>query len=170
MSVTGSLWVGALLETAGGLMAVLNEQRQVLAVNHALLRMLRVEDPGGLVGLRPGEAVGCDHAADPPSGCGTTRYCSSCGAALSIVGALSTESDLERKCVLTLAREGGATDLCLKVRARVILVDERRFVLLFLQDVTTQERLAEVQRVFFHLGNGRPLSPQNRQRGHRLHL
>src|SRR5512138_2836280 len=142
--------VEALLQTAGALMAVLNQERQVLAVNHALLRMLGVQDPGDLIGLRPGEVVGCNHAADPPSGCGTTAYCSSCGAALSIVGALAMESDLERKCVLTLTREGVAVDLCLRVRARVLALGERRFVLLFMQDVTTQERMSEVQRTFLH--------------------
>jgi PAS domain-containing protein len=82
--------IDALLATAGGLLAVLNEQRQVLAVNHALLQLLGVADPAALVGLRPGEVVGCDHAAAQPAGCGTTAYCSTCGAAISIMGALST--------------------------------------------------------------------------------
>lgn len=149
-SVVGNPIVDALLETAGGLLAVLNEHRQVLAVNHALLRLLGVADPAALVGLRPGEVVGCDHAAAPPAGCGTTPYCTTCGAAISIVGALSTEQDVERKCVLTVARQGQPADLCLRVRAHVMHMDQRRFVLLFLQDVTSQERLSAVQRTFFH--------------------
>lgn len=142
--------IDALLATAGGLLAVLNEQRQVLAVNHALLRLLGVADPAALVGLRPGEVVGCDHATAPPAGCGTTAYCSTCGAAISIMGALSTSQDIERKCVLTVSHEGQATDLCLRVRAHLMNVADQRFVLLFLQDVTSQERLSEVQRTFFH--------------------
>jgi signal transduction histidine kinase len=144
-------FVDALLQAAGGLVAVLNQERQVLAVNHALLRMLGVADPEGLVGLRPGEVVGCDHANGPPAGCGTTRHCRTCGAVLSIVGALSTEEEGERKCALTVVRDGQPFDLCLRVRARILrLEDNRRFVVLFLQDVTTQERLSEVQRTFFH--------------------
>jgi len=148
--VVGNPLVDALLQAAGGLMAVLNQNRQVLAVNHALLCMLGIEDPEGLVGLRPGEVVGCDHAAEPPAGCGTTRYCTTCGAAISIVGALSTESDTERKCVLNVVRNGTSMDLCLRVRARILTLQARRFVLLFLQDVTTQERMSEVQRTFLH--------------------
>ena len=148
--LNGNPFVEALLQTAGALMAVLNQERQVLAVNHALLDMLGVEDPGSLVGLRPGEVVGCNHAAEPPSGCGTTAYCSTCGAAVAIVGALSTDVDMERKCVLTVSHAGAALDLCLRVRARILTIGERRFVLLFMQDVTTQERLSEVQRTFLH--------------------
>jgi signal transduction histidine kinase len=142
--------VDALLQTSGALLAVLNQERQVLAANHALLRMVGVEDPDNLTGLRPGEVIGCDHASSPPAGCGTTKYCATCGAAISIVGALSADADLERKCVLTIPREGRAMDLCLRVRARVLRIDDRAFVLLFLQDVTAQERLSEVQRTFFH--------------------
>jgi signal transduction histidine kinase len=139
-----------LLQAAGGIIAVLNQERQVLMVNSALLGMLGVADPEGLVGLRPGEVIGCDHANHPPAGCGTTRYCQNCGAVLSILGALSTEDDSERKCALTIDRGGQPADLCLRVRARILRLEGRRFVLLFLQDATTQERLAEVQRTFFH--------------------
>ena len=139
-----------LLRAAGGLLAVLNEDRQVLLANHALLEMLGIENPGDLVGLRPGEVIGCDHANDAPAGCGTTRYCSTCGAAVSIVGALAESLPFERKCVLTVPRNGLTTDLCLRARATVVPIGDRRFVLLFLQDVTTLERLSEVQRTFFH--------------------
>ena len=143
-------FVNALLQAAGGLLAVLNEQRQVLVVNPALLHMLGLDDPETLLGLRPGEVIGCDHAQSPPSGCGTTKYCRSCGAVISILGALSTENDSERKCVLTVFRGGKPLDLCLRVRARLLRLEDRRFVMLFLQDATTQERLSEIQRTFFH--------------------
>jgi signal transduction histidine kinase len=148
--LASSPFVDALLQAAGGLLAVLNQERQVLVVNAALLRMLGVDDPEGLVGLRPGEVIGCDHAFAPPSGCGTTRYCQSCGAVVSILGALSTEDDTERKCSLTVVRGGQSLDLCLRVRARILRLDGRRYVMLFLQDATTQERMSEVQRTFFH--------------------
>jgi len=148
--LSSNSFVDALLQAAGGLLAVLNQERQVLAANTALLRMLSVDDPESLVGLRPGEMVGCDHAAASPAGCGTTEYCRSCGAAISILGAISTQDDSERKCVLTVLRGGQPLDLCLRVRTRILRLEDRRFVLLYLQDVTAQERLNEVQRTFFH--------------------
>jgi PAS domain-containing protein len=77
--VSGNPVINGLLTTAGGLLAVLNEQRQVLAVNDAFLKMLGINDPGAVLGLRPGEMVKCVHAFELPGGCGTSRFCSTCG-------------------------------------------------------------------------------------------
>jgi signal transduction histidine kinase len=140
-AVTGSEVVEALLSAAGGLLAVVNEERQVVAVNTAFLRMVDATDAQQALGLRPGEV---------PGGCGTSSRCSTCGAALAIVAALNGQEPTERKCVLTVDRDGSRQDLCLRVRAAGLRLGERQFVLLFLQDVTLVERLSEVQRSFFH--------------------
>src|SRR5512137_2353675 len=72
--------VEALLRCFGSAVLVLNEHRQILAANTASLEMLGLPDVTGLLGLRPGEAVGCIHAAEEPGGCGTARACATCGA------------------------------------------------------------------------------------------
>jgi len=155
--VTSSPVVEALLSAAGGVLAVLNEERQIVALNAAFLRMIEAEDAQEVLGLRPGEALGCDHAHVMPAGCGTSLRCATCGAAIAIMAALEgTAGDGdgdERKCILTLDRHGTPRDLCLRVRASRIklgTLEPRSFLVLFLQDITLVERLAEVQRSFFH--------------------
>ena len=66
--------IDALMGAVTGLLAVLNEQRQILAINDTLLETLGVADAGEVLGLRPGEAIDCVHARDLPGGCGTTRF------------------------------------------------------------------------------------------------
>jgi len=139
-----------LLKTAGGLLAVLNEQRQILAVNDTFLWSLGIDDPGGALGLRPGEAIQCVHAHEEPGGCGTSLFCSTCGAAIAIVSTLASEKTEERKCVAVVEKDGRKEDLCLHVRSCLITFGERRLVLLFLQDITIPERWAAIERVFFH--------------------
>ena len=51
--------IDGLIKTVGGLLAILNEHRQVLVVNQAFLNMLRIDDPESLHGLSPGEAIQC---------------------------------------------------------------------------------------------------------------
>lgn len=148
--VTGSGVVGGVLGSVGGMIAVLNGQRQVLAVNHRLLEELGVGDPGGLLGLRPGEILGCVHAPRAPSGCGTGRMCASCGAAIAIVAALGQQGPAERDCALTLEHGGRLLELVLRVRAAPLPVEGERFLLLFLQDTTAAARRASLERVFFH--------------------
>lgn len=142
--------ISALMSTASGLLGVLNEQRQLLSLNDAFLRLLGVEDPGQLLGLRPGEAIQCAHSHDQPGGCGTSRFCATCGAVIAIMAALESNKPEERKCIVTVKRGSDSFELCFRVRAAPLDLDKRRFVLLFLQDITVPQRWAEAERIFFH--------------------
>ena len=82
--------INGVMSSVGGLLAVLNEQRQVLAVNDKLLAALEIDDPAAIHGLRPGQFIHCVHADEPPHGCGTTRACASCGAAIA-TSSMTTE-------------------------------------------------------------------------------
>lgn len=139
-----------LLEAFGGLAAVLNEQRQIVAFNDAFVASLGADRVEGLEGLRPGEAVECIHAADMPGGCGTGRLCATCGAAAAIVTALAESAPAERTCSLIVERRGRRQDLFLAVRATPCVIAERRFVLVSLRDITEEQNRAALERVFLH--------------------
>ncbi len=66
--------------------------------------MLGIDDLAKALGLRPGEALQCIHADDEPSGCGTTKFCSTCGAAIAIVSSLKHNKSVERICALSSNR------------------------------------------------------------------
>ncbi|MBN2684421.1 MAG: HAMP domain-containing histidine kinase [Pontiellaceae bacterium] len=148
--ITNSPVVAGLLQTVSGLLAVVNEQRQVVACNDKLLAELGIEDPHALLGLRPGEILKCVHAHEKPAGCGTTKYCSSCGAAIAMVTSFETNACSERLCALKTDTD----EIALKVRSQPITLDGRRFLLLFLQDESRKELQASLERTFFHdIGN-----------------
>lgn len=139
-----------LLHTVSGLMAILNEQRQILALNVSLMKSLGIDNAGEVLGLRPGEAIQCIHAHDEPGGCGTSRYCVTCGAVIAMVAAQTTDSPQERTCVATVNKNGNNTDLVFRVRCTPVVFDGKRFLLLFLQDCTIQQQQAALEYVFFH--------------------
>ncbi|MEN6439900.1 MAG: sensor histidine kinase [Syntrophobacter sp.] len=139
-----------LLHSISGLLAVLNEHRQIVALNDSFLKLLGIEDPYESLGMRPGEALQCIYAQDGPSGCGTGRFCSTCGAAIAIVTSLGQNKPVERVCALTAKRAATTIDLALMVRSHPIDIDGRRFLLLFLQDITLQQQRAALERTFFH--------------------
>lgn len=152
--------IDGVLRLGSGMLLILDENRQVVAANHALLRELGVDDPGEVLGLRPGEALGCVHAEDGPAGCGTTRYCASCGAAVAIVSSLSREVDCQRKCALAVRRNHGHDELCFLVRATPLRIGGRRYVLVYLRDITASERMVAMERAFFHDVNNTIMSLQ----------
>ncbi|MFZ5759160.1 MAG: ATP-binding protein [Thermodesulfobacteriota bacterium] len=142
--------LSGLLHSVSGLLAVLDENRQIVAVNDSFLKMLGIEDGAAALGLRPGEALQCVHADEEPGGCGTGRYCSTCGAAIAIVASQGHDQPAERVCALTARKNGSEVDIVLLVRSHPIRIAEKRFLLLFLQDITTYQQRAALERIFFH--------------------
>lgn len=148
--VTSHPVIRTLLSHVGGVLAVLNRHRQVLAVNHGFLNDLGIASDCGFLGLRLGEILECEHAHEMEGGCGTSRACSSCGAAIAMVAALQGEETREQTCTINTRRHGFSEDLYLRVRASAIEIDGHRLILIFLQDMTFQQKWCMLERVFFH--------------------
>lgn len=142
--------VSGLLHSVSGLLAVLDDHRQIVALNDSFLQMLGINDPKKALGLRPGEALQCVHANDEPAGCGTTKFCSTCGAAAAIVASLGQDKPVEKICALSAKRGGKEVDIVLLVKSRPIEIDKKKYLLLFLQDITKQQQRAALERTFFH--------------------
>ncbi|MCK5738561.1 HAMP domain-containing histidine kinase [bacterium] len=142
--------IDSLLKAVGGLLAVLDEHRQIIALNKTLLSVLDVKNLDDVLGLRPGEALHCIHANEMPGGCGTSKFCSTCGAAISIVTSYAQDRPIERTCAVTVDQKGNKTDLFMSVRAYPIRIKNKRLLLLFLQDITKQQQWANLEQTFFH--------------------
>ena len=140
----------ALLDTMAGLLVVLNEDRQVVAINDAFLSTLGIEDPDKVLGLRLGESLKCEHAYKQPGGCGTTAYCSTCGSAIAMMTAISENRADEQLCALTAVLDGAKHDLSLLIKAHPITIEGNRWILVIAQDVTQQQFWANLESVFFH--------------------
>jgi len=142
--------VTGLLHSVGGLLAVVDEHRQLVALNDSFLKMLGMDDSVQALGLRPGEALQCVHAKDGPGGCGTTKFCSSCGAAIAMVSSLAQDIPVEKICALESNRGDNVADTALLVRSHPVRINDKRFLLIFLQDITQQQQRAALERTFFH--------------------
>jgi signal transduction histidine kinase len=142
--------IDTVLRNFGGLIAVLNEQRQIVAVNQVMLEALGIEDAAEALGLRPGEAAGCVYSEDQPGGCGTGRYCSNCGAAIAIVSALKSGHPEERECALSARRGSRTIDLDFVVRCVPVKTADQQFLLLFLRDISDEQRRSALEQTFFH--------------------
>lgn len=142
--------VTGLLHSVNGLLAILDDKRQIISLNDSFCKMLGIEDPIEVLGLRPGEALHCIHAHEEPAGCGTTKFCSTCGAAIAIVSSLGYNTSVERSCALAVNKNGHTSDIAFRVRSQPIEIDGNRFVLLFLQDITVDQHRAALERTFFH--------------------
>jgi nitrogen fixation/metabolism regulation signal transduction histidine kinase len=139
--------VAAIFQAALGAVAIVNEHRQVVALNQAALDVIG-EGASDALGLRPGEALGCTRAADGPDGCGTGPACASCGAALAMVVSEHRERPEERECTITVRRAERRVDLDLRVRAAPVDLDGERFTLLTVDDISAERQRQILERSF----------------------
>lgn len=141
--------IRALLEAFDGGLLILDSHRQIVAAN---LRHL-TSDPERLaplvLGLRPGEALGCVHAREEPGGCGAAVACRTCGALRTILGCQQSRLATEGECVVTAGADGLAA-LELRLRATPVEIDGRTYTVLAVRDVSDEKRRAILEQVFFH--------------------
>ena len=81
---------------------------------------------------------------------GTSEACSTCGLVVGIVASLASGKIDERTCAITTKKQGKNRDLYFKIRNSPVTYDGKQFLFMFLQDITYQQRLAVLEKVFFH--------------------
>lgn len=138
-----------LLDAVPSVLAILNEQRQIVYANKALLAFLQLNDPAAVLGRRSGEAFDCIHAHRTEGGCGTTENCSRCGAVLSILSGLAGQKDI-RDCRITRHRDGRTESLDLQIWATPLVFKDERFTVFAVADISNEKRRQALERIFFH--------------------
>lgn len=142
-------FVATLLDSMPLLTMVLNEQRQIVAVNKLLMETFHITDPAALIGLRPGEALGCVHFNQGPDGCGTAHNCSVCGAVRTIMESMDGDCQVTGECRVML-KDNGGTALDLEATASPLNVADKHFTVFALKDISADKRKQVMERTFFH--------------------
>jgi signal transduction histidine kinase len=127
---------------------ILNECRQIVAANQRLCRFLeRGEDE--LLGMRVGEAFNCTHWRDGDCGCGSSRFCETCGALQAILSSQQGDGEDIQECTITMRTGEGERALDLRVTASILDLDGRFTVFAF-NDIGDEKRRSVLERMFFH--------------------
>jgi signal transduction histidine kinase len=133
------------LDRVAGMVVVINRYQDIIFVNKSAKDFFQAE-PDKTVGLRFGEALGCWHAFGPNGGCGTTEYCKVCGAQEAIQKGIKG-LDAAEECRI-IREDGSALDL--KVYTARLPVQDEKFVVLSVADISNEKRRRSLERIFFH--------------------
>lgn len=128
---------------------ILNTNRQIVAANSAVYQTLDAIAEQ-LLAKRPGEAIGCIRAKEGPGGCGTSQHCVACGAVHAILESQDQDASVTHECRVLVEELSGISSLDLRVTATPTVVQNERFVVVILEDISQPKRLAVLQKVFFH--------------------
>ncbi len=139
-----------LLTHINNIVMILNDCRQVLAINSHFCNYLGIESPQTMLGLRPGSIFNCENATLEEGGCGTSKFCASCGLAIAVVACQSERTPIERFCSIDCNNGNISSDLYLKIQASQIATKDEKFTLVLAHDMTKQQYWSNMERFFFH--------------------
>jgi K+-sensing histidine kinase KdpD len=128
---------------------VLNDLRQIVYYNTPFFDFVDQLGTFEIYGKRPGEVFHCIHSNEKPSGCGTTEFCTTCGAVRAILAAQKGTGKLEECRIQTTADvEAGALDV--RVWTSPFEFEGVPFTIMSFIDISDEKRRAALERIFFH--------------------
>ncbi len=139
-----------LLNGFPALAVILDSNRQIVAYNKKAESLLLADNNGCISGQRFGEAIRCKHAFDMPAGCGTSKFCSECGAAKSIKYTKKKLQNYSEECRITVKKEKSEYSLDLKVFTSIITIQGENYILFSIEDIQSEKRRKVLERIFFH--------------------
>lgn len=142
--IAGQPLVQRLLDGYPESAVVLNEQRQIVACNEALLSAVGA-DRRDVLGRRLGEVLGCPHATEMPGGCGTSESCGACGVVCACLEAGRSKAPAQRPARLSTHEGRAALDAA--VHATPLDVAGEQFTLVVLRDVSAAKRRDVLERI-----------------------
>jgi signal transduction histidine kinase len=142
-----SAYLKKILDVVPGMVAILNNNRQIIFANKSLKEFGSIDNIEPIYGLRTGEYFRCIHSDEKPGGCGTTEFCEECGAAKTIVSALKGNEDVQ-ECRLVRKEDSAAFEF--EVSSAPIKIGKTKFLIFSIVDISDEKRREALERIFFH--------------------
>jgi hypothetical protein len=129
----------SLLNASLNYLFLLNEQRQIVMASENVAELVPGKTVDDIVGLRPGEALGCIHASEHAGGCGTSQFCPKCGVVRVILSGLAGRREMQEY-RLTRVVGGRENYLELRVLSTPLRQDRERYTLLAVEKISRRRR------------------------------
>lgn len=138
-----------LLAASPSMLLVLDENRTAVFVSSAVMEFLGHGSEEQLIGLLPGDILGCVHVGESEGGCGTHEACQSCGAMRAFQAGKQGQVAVE-ECRISSELRGESRALDLEIHASPIHQSGRVYTVLTLKDISEVKRRDALERAFFH--------------------
>ncbi|MGP8247172.1 MAG: sensor histidine kinase [Bryobacteraceae bacterium] len=139
----------AMLDTAPGMVALLNPERQIVFCNDACAKAGGLARKDDALGMRPGELLRCVHATDMPGGCGTSDSCRYCGLVQALVIGQQGRAN-SGQCLLQCHGHDQSISAEYAVEVRPLPQLGTGWQCYSLSDISDEKRRGALERTFFH--------------------
>lgn len=123
---------------------IIDEKGIIRSANNNLKRLLGVSKEA-IIGKMTGEAIGCLNAFESPAGCGSSDSCQECDVRNLILKSLSEDQKKRGQAHLQLVVDGQVRDLNLMLITVPFKFNNKRFVLVIMENITELRSLTPVK-------------------------
>ncbi len=139
-----------ILNSIPNITIIVNEERQVVFLNQTFIQLFGIKNIEEAMGSRPGEIINCIHSQDYIHGCGTGQDCRYCGAVNAVIQSLETNKRISSESRITSNFDGNLVSFDLNVIAQPFSLKGKKFVMVFLSDISNQKRQELLEMTFLH--------------------
>ncbi|MFX0003827.1 MAG: ATP-binding protein, partial [Candidatus Hermodarchaeota archaeon] len=139
-----------ILNSIPNITLIVNEERQVVFLNKTVINLFGIKNIEEAIGSRPGEIIKCIHSQDYIHGCGTGQNCRYCGAVNAVLQSLETNERIISESRITSNFHGNLISFDLNVTAQPFSLKGKKFVMVFLSDISNQKRQELLEMTFLH--------------------
>ncbi len=136
-----------LLDATPDYLVVLNSMRQIIFANKAVRDLVNDNFDLALYGKRPGEFLDCINAFSVKHGCGTSKFCKTCGAVNAILSSLKGEESVQE---CRIVRKDTNDVLELRVWTKPLEIDGQKYSIFTFVDISNEKRREALEKIFFH--------------------
>lgn len=126
---------------------IINQERQIVFANRYIKQFTGKTKTEDYLGQRPGELFNCINACNDTGGCGTSLFCTECGAPAAILASCKNNRREIRECNI-LTRDKSALNF--EISTTPLKVGKHDYILCTLQNVSDEKRRGVLERIFFH--------------------
>jgi PAS domain S-box-containing protein len=131
----------AIYENAPVMMCLVNQAKEVERMNRAMAEFVEVP-LGDRASGRPGDVLGCLHALNNPSGCGSGPHCETCVLRVSALKTFTTGVPLSRvETTMEIVRGDKKREVRLSASMALVHSSSEDRLLLCLEDITSRQQL-----------------------------
>jgi PAS domain-containing protein len=131
------------LDAIPSFVLVVDEDVRILDYNAAATGLLGASQKE-VLRRRSGEVLNCLHSTDAPGGCGQGEFCKTCIIRTAVNDAFSGQTCVRHRAKMQLLSNGKAADVFMLVTASPFSHEQRKMVLLVLEDIS---ELVELQHI-----------------------
>jgi signal transduction histidine kinase len=128
---------------------VLNQNRELVYCNKALLNLLSLDSVDTILGKKVGESLNCVHNLESKKGCGSTEFCRCCEL-LNSVNSIRQGKIRSTDAILRAILNGNEETFEFRAEVNTFRQKDEDFILLSLVDVSAEKRRLFLEGVFLH--------------------